>query len=308
MSFLVFGAVGGVLCFGEHMNKPKVIAIILTFLGGFIVCTSIFYYANHTNNSDTNVYRNVSIITKDNIHSRKQYMYNDENIMTSYQSNISSNTSHKFIQTQAVQNQSTTNEPKINMQMEHYHQNTTNSDIFVPDHNLVINCLFGTLLSTASAICEVLSMSAAKQLNNSNMHFAEITFWTSLIQVPFSLILMACFENVKLILGLKDILFTSLHTIFCAFMIATYFISISYGEVILVSIVITSDIPMRVFFQFVGFSDIQAVQTGWWDIMGAILVTIGVLVLPCWELSEKDSLDQEVNETKSLVQHHHYDN
>ena len=69
--------------------------------------------------------------------------------------------------------------------------------------------------------------------------------------------------------------------------VVTAFATAAFGEVHIVTISMATELPMRVFFQFIGFSKWQSVTTGWIDILGAVIVIIGVMLLPCKALVEE---------------------
>ena len=70
-----------------------------------------------------------------------------------------------------------------------------------------------------------------------------------------------------------------------------FFEAIVYGEVNLVTIVFTSQIPMKVLFQFVIFPHMQKETTDWLDILGAMLVMLGLTGLPTYQLI-RDNLEK----------------
>ena len=63
-----------------------------------------------------------------------------------------------------------------------------------------------------------------------------------------------------------------------------FFEEIVYGEVNLVTIMFTSQIPMKVLFQLIIFPYMQKEVTDRFDIVGAMLVTLGLEGLPGYQL------------------------
>ena len=94
------------------------------------------------------------------------------------------------------------------------------------------------------------------------------------------------------------------HGVCAVFAIVSLYVCISYGEIVLMCIVSTSAIPMREFSQFILFPELQPAETNWLDLLGAGLVTVAILILPCNELikeykerhQEYKSLEDNIND------------
>ena len=122
--------------------------------------------------------------------------------------------------------------------------------------------------------------------------------------------MMCIFEDLVLIMNLYDFLNICGHAIFVGLGLITFYIAVSYGDVTLLSIVLTSDIPIRVVMQFVMFSDLQPEQTGWVDVLGAMLVALAVSILPISQLIARyrdktgaKNEPSEDTETKPFIDH-----
>ena len=284
MVLMLTGILLGRILFKEEITIEKAVSTVLTLAGGALVTFSIIYNGSIQLNKAgevTHVYSENDF--QGNVHAKQLEEFN-------VQKNLTHKNVTNFINCSSSKNLVTDNniQPSRNIQL---HLVSCNSDGNITTDGLTENAdaatdrsftdyVIGVLLSSAAAVTSTLCMVAAKVLSNHQIHWSVITLWSSLGQIILSMILMFCLENITFFTGFYDIVYAVGHSMFCALAIVTTFATISYGEVQLVTIIFTFALPLRVFFQYVGFSHLQPVQTGWMDAAGALLVTISVILTP----------------------------
>ena len=163
--------------------------------------------------------------------------------------------------------------------------------------------LNGTILAVFSGLVGAGANVVANQLNKANIHQAQVAFSSFFSQTIISVILMLFLEHLKLHLSMTDALLIFGHCIFGALTVIAFYITVAYGDLILVSLISTLEIPMREFAQYLLFPDLQPQQTGWMDVTGCLFVLAAILLLPLDQLYKKykDALRENSTEEEMEI-------
>ena len=309
MFSVIVGFICGVMFLHEETTKTKLVSMGIAVFGA---CWVMYAVLNGENN---NVGNCTSLDSPMYSGSSEQSDGNhiDENILMKHQSEVPylhdinkmQEEFHKFnntkTQTSSVVNDlSDTDFHNLNITR---HSGCTQ---LTEEHDLMQH-IIGMLLGAAGGINNALLGFFAKMITNKdgNIHHTEITFWNGALQSILSATVMLFIEDVVISMSIDDWLLVFGHAAFAALLIMSYYIGLYYGELYLLSLTLTAEIPMRVFVQFVAFTQLQPETTGWVDIVGASVVTLGIIILPIGHLlgnqEEKKVHSTEDCEQKALL-------
>ncbi len=151
-----------------------------------------------------------------------------------------------------------------------HHQMTTTLDSF----------FFGIFICIASGLIEMVLVVVTKQMNDDVPNGVVLSLWNGIAGLVVSTVFMCCLELHKLTFptDVENLLYLGGHTFCTAVACVTYFVALDYGSAIFCSIALNAEIPLRVLFEYVFATDIQPIDGNVLDVLGSVVVTLGVLL------------------------------
>ncbi len=159
--------------------------------------------------------------------------------------------------------------------------------------------LFGFALCLIHGVCDFLEVYFAATLKEhvENSDPIIINFWNVTISLLVSLTMMLVFEHNKLALPAKqdDIIYFLIHILTAGGAQVFYVYLVRFLSVMVFSLVIYSEIPMKTISQYMIVPGLQPVKGGLYDLTGCLVITVGLVVpfLPKSKCTEDDHKEIE---------------
>ncbi len=111
-------------------------------------------------------------------------------------------------------------------------------------------------------------------------------FWLLSTSALVSSVLMLVFEYHKITLPHKteDIIYLTVHSLSAGIAYLLVYVTVLLLPLVTFSIVTTSAIPMEIVCQYVIVTHLQPIKPGYVDLLGAIVITVGLILPPLGEL------------------------
>ena len=177
--------------------------------------------------------------------------------------------------------ESSKSEPESNItsplpEMESKHQMTTTVSSFV----------LGIFVCVASGIIEMTVVTFTKLMQDHLGHVFILSFWVSISGLFVSLVFMFILELDKVTFptDIMNLLYLAAHTICTGIACVIYFVALQYGSAVVCSIALNAEIPFRVLFQYVLARNLQLIDGSVYDIIGALIVTVGIVLPPVFDV------------------------
>ena len=160
--------------------------------------------------------------------------------------------------------------------MESKHQMTTTVNSFV----------LGIFICVASGIIEMTVVTFTKLMQDHLGHVFILSFWASISGLFVSLVFMFILEldRVTFPTDIMNILYLAGHTICTGIACVIFFVALQYGSAVVCSIALNAEIPFRVLFQYVLAKNLQPIDGSVYDIIGALIVTVGIVLPPVFDV------------------------
>ena len=146
----------------------------------------------------------------------------------------------------------------------------------------VSSFVLGIFICVASGIIEMSIVTFTKLMEEHIRHVFILSFWCSITGLLVSVIFMLILELDKLTFptDILNLLYLATHTICTGIACVIYFVALQFGSAIVCSIALNAEIPFRVLFQYVLAKNLQPIDGSVYDIIGAVIVTLGVVLPP----------------------------
>ena len=312
---MVIGITIGMIFLKEQMNPAKWIAVALSLIG----CTCVTYavLCGHVNKIS-----NINMLnTSQNTYLPKMKLSKQLNA-TAEETTATSETYHNIkgatLANQGVKfdndslNKFTSSEISNSTTLDKKSYKSVNSTTLIPEvkanqtitfKSIEKSLILGIILAASGGLGGSIYIYLSKLFSNRGYHYSWITFWSSNIQGIYSLIMMLSFETIVIDLTIKEVFLVLGHSVLTGIGLVAHYAAICKGDVNVVCILLTAEIPMKVFVQFLIFPDMQIVHTNWLDIFGAALVVIATILLPLHEIfKDKCSTYNNNNEEYMLLE------
>ncbi len=148
--------------------------------------------------------------------------------------------------------------------------------------------LFGFLLCFVQAIGDCAALYCSSIMSKEVQDVLYINFWYLVMSNVVSIILMVIFEGDILALPTKstDIIYVVVHGIASGLAHLALYALISFLSFIAITLFINAEILMKILCQYVMFPQLQPIQGGVFDLIGAIIIAIALVIPPLGELWE----------------------
>ncbi len=162
----------------------------------------------------------------------------------------------------------------------------------VTHHNIYTDTnqmfIIGILVCMLEAVSEFLAFSLIKTIKDKIENELFIPFWLLLTSAVFSIGLMFIFEHHKLALPCRteDIIYLLVHALSTGIAYILLNVTVLLVPLVTFGLVTTAVIPMEIVCQYVIVTHLQPITTGLTDLIGAILITVGLILPPLGELSQ----------------------
>ncbi len=167
--------------------------------------------------------------------------------------------------------------------------------------------LFGFFLCLAQALGDCAAFYCSTIMSKDVKDVLFINFWYLMMSNVVSLIMMAIFERDILSLPTKtiDIVYVVVHGLASGLGHLAWYALISFVSFIAITLFVNAEILMKILCQYAIFPHLQPIQRGLFDFIGAIIITIALIIPPVGDLwqyrTDKNNEQQEDSETVPLA-------
>ena len=146
---------------------------------------------------------------------------------------------------------------------------------------------FGISMCIITGISSSLNIVLTKLQVDKVNNIMVLSFLISVVGVILSIGFMCIFEleDVNLPTDRNNLIYLSLHAVFCAAESFTKSAAIYYGDSLIVTIVTNIEIPLKIVCQYFLFATIQPIDSNISDIIGASIIAAGVFVSCLMEIA-----------------------
>ena len=139
---------------------------------------------------------------------------------------------------------------------------------------------YGIFLSIVCGISTSVTYAIMKLLSDKVDDIMILSLWVSGVGMVLSLILMCIFESDRLSFPneINKMFYLLIHVVVTGIGSFTKSAAIYCGSSTIVAIVCNSEIPLKMLCQYFVFSDLQPVDNSMSDVVGAIFITVGILI------------------------------
>ncbi len=146
--------------------------------------------------------------------------------------------------------------------------------------------IIGIVVCTLEAVSDFTMFSLIKTIKDKTDNELFIVFWLLLASAVFSTGLMFIFEhhNLTLPCKLEDIIYLLVHCLSTGIAYILVNVTVLLVPLVTFGLVSTAVIPMDIVCQYVIVRQLQPITPGFTDLIGAILITVGLVLPPLGEL------------------------
>ncbi len=127
-----------------------------------------------------------------------------------------------------------------------------------------------------------------------------LAFWISVAGLPISIALVPILEEITFVSDIGTILLVIGHAATAGISVILFCLALEIVPAVIVSLILTSDLPIRVLAQYVVIPDYQPPGGGLWDILGSVVVTIALCLAGIWDLMDRRKEKQQTNDEELI--------
>ena len=146
--------------------------------------------------------------------------------------------------------------------------------------------VIGILVCSLEGVCEFAVFSLVKTIKDKVDDELFIGFWLLSTSAVFSSLLMLVFEynTITLPHKIEDIIYLAVHSLSTGIAYILVYLTVLLLPLVTFSIVVTAAIPMEIVCQYVIVTHLQPIKPGFTDLMGAIIITVALVLPPLGEV------------------------
>ncbi len=151
----------------------------------------------------------------------------------------------------------------------------------------VTQLLFGFIVAIFSGLGEAVSVVVQKYYEDEFPSVHVLTFWSTAVGFILSLccLLVFQYQNIAIPHDLDTCLLVLGHSSVVGIGLTLYIISMKVASTYVLSIFHNAHIPTALLFETVWFGNLQPIPGGIYDLVGPIILSIGLLIPPVWTLT-----------------------
>ena len=146
--------------------------------------------------------------------------------------------------------------------------------------------MIGLILSCIAGLCEAISLIGLKMIQNDIENVLVLSFWFTLSGTVASSVIMIPLEWTRLAVpeDLENSLYLLGHVGTSSLAMVCYVVAMGKLTSHLMSLFNSAQIPVNIFLQYIFFKHLQPMKCGLMEVIGAIIVTIGLSIHPIMTL------------------------
>ncbi len=122
-----------------------------------------------------------------------------------------------------------------------------------------------------------------------------LSFWISAIGLPFSIALVPIIEKVTIVSDIGTILLVIGHAVSAGVSIILICLALERAPGVVVSLIMTADLPIRTLAQYLVIPDLQSPGGGVFDIIGSVVVLIALCLPGYWDLMDRRNEKRKIS-------------
>ncbi len=156
-------------------------------------------------------------------------------------------------------------------------------------NGLWIGQVFGVILAVGSGLAQTSFILGEKKAVSCDPPVSGpvLSFWISVAGLPISIVLMPIFEKLTFVSNIVPILLVIGHAVSAGLSIIFICLALERAPGMVVSLALTSDLPIRVLAQYLVIPNYQPPGGGMFDIIGAAVVTLALCLPGIWDIIDK---------------------
>ncbi len=176
---------------------------------------------------------------------------------------------------------------------------TTNK---VNGHGILITQAFGVTLALGSGLAQAILILGEKKavVLEPPVPGPVLAFWISVAGLPISIALVPVLEEIIFVSDIGAILLVIGHAATAGFSIILLCLALEIVPAVVVSLIMTSDLPIRVLAQYLVIPDFQPPGGGLYDILGSVVVTLALCLAGIWDLMDMWKEKQKPNNNELI--------
>ncbi len=186
--------------------------------------------------------------------------------------------------------------------------NTTTSVRNIPENDKtnLSQLILGLVLAVVAGFGEAISVISLNSIQDDLENIHVLTFWFVVSGIICSVLGMLAFERESMTLP-TDLFnggYLMGHVVTSSGALLCYIIAMSHLSASLMSILASAQIPVNVLLQYAFFKQLQPINGGTLEILGASIVTLGLIIQPLIDIHGdgcRSSSNADVNETNTLL-------
>ncbi len=263
MVYTVLATLVGRLLLQEDIKMAKGLSVVLCIIGSSLIVMGLI-------STVESVKQESHISSVDN-----------ENISSPLYINIKNGTSgnNTGMLPLPVEYSKTQQEP-IPVSKERNHRNINTTD--------TRTLLFGFALCASNGLLDCIAMYCSTLIKKHVDDVLIINFWYIMMSTTFSFVMMFAVEYKRLTLPSQwdDIMFLMAHALSTGFGYLLWSALIVFLSFVAISLIMNFEIPVKMLCQYVIFPQLQPIKGGIYDCVGAVVITVGLLIPSVGELLE----------------------
>ncbi len=279
MVYTILSTLVGKLLLKEDLNFRKGISILLCIIGCGLILLGLISTVQFTQNE-----------SKD---TRHLHVYNESKDaiknVTDYQGNFPS-----------------VNNTCTNAML---HMNSEQPDVIHQDQRnirttTIQGLIYGLFLCAANGIFSCIAMYCSTKMKDHVEDVLIFNFWYNLVSIIISGTMMLTVEwhHLTIPTKLDDIIYTVIHALTTASGQLLWFALISFISFLAITMFVNGETIVKILCQYFIFPELQPIKGGLFDFVGAIIITIG-LIIPSvpelWQLYRRDKASDKSEDSES---------
>ncbi len=180
-------------------------------------------------------------------------------------------------------------------------ENNTSEDQRHISTTTIGGLLYGCALCISTAFCEAIAFYCGVSMKDKVNDVLIVDFWYLIISMIFSFIMMLTVEYDKLKLPdqSNDIFYLVSYCLTAGYAHLAWFALTKFISFLAITLFLNGEIPTAILFQYVLFKELQPIKSGFYGLVGSIVITVGLLIPPIGEICEYRNLEKIAQSGKS---------